>query len=644
MKNKKIGIILVYVIIVILAILLFSYKFELLESGYAKYNTLKQENTGNIIEEVNDGDVFTQRLDVSENRLKYIDIYFNTSDVTSTDGIYILKIIDEDGNVVQSQDIAYVQTSLNSKYRLKVDELSMVKDYTLNLQYNGEKSEFYPLINEEIEDRIFFVNGKEYSGALQTESFYINLSEYILFYLGLAIIIIVLSAIGYFVLKRKETIEKKFLYLAIPIFILYMVLIPLYVGHDELFHWYRIFEITEGGLLPDIQNNSTGYYMPDAIISSLPWGDLKYIDIIKEIIDKIDYSNLSFISDVTMSVYSPVQYLPQVIGVGIGKILTDRPILISYLGRLANLAICITMLYYAIKKIPFAKKLLLILAFIPIAIEGFVTLSGDGFTIATAFLFIAYILDIYNQKRKLTKKDYAILSILGVIIAFCKIVYIPIVFLLLLLPKESFENNNKKRYLVIISMIVVFVLLNLTWLMLANPYLDVYTNGESDYQIEFVLTNIVKYCQMFLYTIQENGIGYIEELFGKSLLWGSAVKNKTFVPLILITLSILACINDEKMKNRFKVREIIIFIFVVLAVIALVFTSLFVQWTSYGSDKIDGVQGRYFLPIIPIAFILIGNFIGRKSKEDSEIFEKIALIGCIFVSFMSLMELFVKYI
>ena len=65
-----------------------------------------------------------------------------------------------------------------------------------------------------------------------------------------------------------------------------MVLIPLYVGHDELFHWYRIFEITEGGLLPDIQNNSTGYYMPDAIISSLPWGDLKYIDIIKEIIDK----------------------------------------------------------------------------------------------------------------------------------------------------------------------------------------------------------------------------------------------------------------------------------------------------------------------------------------------------------------------
>ena len=50
MKNKKIGIILVYVIIVILAILLFSYKFELLESGYAKYNTLKQENTGNIID------------------------------------------------------------------------------------------------------------------------------------------------------------------------------------------------------------------------------------------------------------------------------------------------------------------------------------------------------------------------------------------------------------------------------------------------------------------------------------------------------------------------------------------------------------------------------------------------------------------
>ena len=44
---------------------------------------------------------------------------------------------------------------------------------------------------------------------------------------------------------------------------------------------------------------------------------------------------------------------------------------------------------------------------------------------------------------------------------------------------------------------------------------------------------------------------------------------------------------------------------VVLIIIALTFTSLYVQWTPLRKASIDGIQGRYFIPLLfPIALIL----------------------------------------
>ena len=642
--KKKMMVIIPYTIVVVLLSLLFSYKFEISENGYVVYDTLKDSVTSNVSETVKNGDIITQKYTIAQDKIKYTLIYFNTNNVIDDDGEYLLEILNSDGNVVLSKVIDYPQAnSIDNAY--KVDLKGLEKgEYTIKLTYSGEETDFSPLVNKVYKDNTYNINGEEYSGLLQTKALYCNLIKTILFYVIMSVFFIIFTILLYVVLVKKadEKIEKKFLYLAIPIYLLYMIFIPLYVAHDELFHWYRIFEITEGGLLPEIKDNSTGYMMPSAIGSGLPWGDLKYIDIIKESIEKIDYNDKTFISDVTMSVYSPVQYLPQVLGVIWGKLTVKSPIIISYCGRLFNLAICITLIYFAIKKIPFGKELIFVVSFIPIAIEGLTSLSGDGFTLSVAMLFISYIIEIYYSKRKLLKKDYFILCTLGVIIAFCKIVYIPVVFLLLLLPKESF-GSNKKKYIITISLIMAFLICNLVWLALANPYLNVYTNGKSGYQVKYVLTHPIKYIQNFLYTIQTNGIGYITEMFGYNMLWSGAVLNKTFVPLTMIGLVVYICLNGN-LKKKFDFKAVMIITFIVLCVVALIFTSLYVQWSRYRSEIIDGVQGRYFLPIIVLVFLLIGNFIGRENDEKYLKIDKILTTSCIFISFMCLVEMLIKYI
>ncbi len=101
----------------------------------------------------------------------------------------------------------------------------------------------------------------------------------------------------------------------------------------------------------------------------------------------------------------------------------------AYAARVMNIVVSFATLYFAFKLMPFGKKFLFVLMCIPIALEGFTSLSPAGMTISVSFLFISYILHLIFEKKdeKLTWKQGIFITILGTILALCKIVYLPIV-------------------------------------------------------------------------------------------------------------------------------------------------------------------------------------------------------------------------
>ena len=50
----------------------------------------------------------------------------------------------------------------------------------------------------------------------------------------------------------------------------------------------------------------------------------------------------------------------------------------------------------------------------------------------------------------------------------------------------------------------------------------------------------------------------------------------------------------------------------------LIYTSLYIQWTDDGNLKITGVQGRYYIPLLPLIGLVIGNLVKTKNeyRED----------------------------
>ena len=62
--------------------------------------------------------------------------------------------------------------------------------------------------------------------------------------------------------------------------------------------------------------------------------------------------------------------------------------------------------------------------------------------------------------------------------------------------------------------------------------------------------------------------------------------------------------NFPENSSCVKISGAPVFVVTFLTIVLLIFTSLYIQWTAVGAPVIDGVQGRYFLPIlllVPIA-------------------------------------------
>lgn len=105
--------------------------------------------------------------------------------------------------------------------------------------------------------------------------------------------------------------------------------------------------------------------------------------------------------------------------------------------------------------------------------------------------------------------------------------------------------------------------------------------------------------------------------------WNEFASLDTLFPLIVGLLFVYINISDETMRKKLTKYQKIIITLIILAIMGLIFTSLYIQWTPANWSVIAGVQGRYFLPILPLLSLIIGNLIKIKSEYDENKITKI---------------------
>ena len=640
---------------ILLIVLLSIYMVDINGKLYTKGQV--QLSTGDI-EEINVGTEINQTFIAIDNNLQKVNIDFEPykTDV-NCGGEVIIGIRDENGNIIKENKITRNYVREKENYTLKFDKQkdSKNKKYNVYIKFNdlGKYNKFYSLKytdqNEFLNNKLY-INGEEKVGSsLIFQDFYKSQIRTLIFYITLLVMILgtyIISSIIYY--KKSIKIENIFLMVAPFVCIFFLLTMPLFRNHDEYYHWLKAYEVSEGALMTPIKDGVQGSVAPYGITEAMPkdWTTMTYRDIKEKANMNLDKEKTEIINLETAAVYSFVQYITQALGIFIARCITSTIYILSYIGRIFNMITAIMLIYFAIKIIPFGKNLILIPALIPIAIEGFTSLSPDALTISMAFLYISYILHLsFDDNVKIKLKEKCILILLSSIIALCKIVYIPLVGLMLIIPKEKFKNeSNISKVLNFILVASIALVLNLGWLAISSRYLSTFREGDSTIQVMLALKNPVLYIQTLLYTININASNYLLGLFGSQLGWGELTNLYSIIPYTILGIYLFATMVDEDVKGKFKNYQIVWILLVLLAIVALIFTSLYVQWTTIGSVSILGVQGRYFLPILPLIMLLLGSVIKVKSEYDKEKINKCIVISLLVLQIYTIAQILIVHL
>ncbi|MBR3248597.1 DUF2142 domain-containing protein [Candidatus Saccharibacteria bacterium] len=420
--------------------------------------------------------------------------------------------------------------------------------------------------------------------------------------ISLAVLTVYLGIVWtfFYLRKREVPMEKLFLLFAIPLGIAFLVFLPPGESPDEINHFKRAYAITEGYFVSEVYDDfgHAGAELPvgfqDSLVTKPKQG--AYTEVITKLSEPVSEEK-AYAAFNNTSLYHWLCYLPQIVGISIGKVFGASLELMAYFAEIVNFVVWLLLIYFSIKLVPKFKTIIMFLALLPITLQEATSLAPDALAIGLGIFLTSYVCYLtYVQKTKLKFWGIALLYVLAILIGYCKIVYLPLVALYLLIPAERF-GSKRAKWIYASLLAVILLVLNLSWLSISSQFLVEFNPGvDSHEQIVGILQNPFHYLMVLFNSFNVMGEFYFTSLLGINL--GAFTFN---LPTIFFLISfalfvILFAQRDEALKVTAFQR--VIFGATFCVILLLTFTSIYIQWSPVNLSYVDGVQGRYFLPVL----------------------------------------------
>ena len=405
-----------------------------------------------------------------------------------------------------------------------------------------------------------------------------------------------------------------FLILAFCFGLIFLLSTPPAQAPDDTEHFYRAYQVFKGDWIAIRNNDLVGGPLPKelAVISKMVPRGIKgrqqYPADVLKMIQSTDHSTqpgeTMFFKFPNMALNFPFLYLPQALGIAIGKWFDASPIALNYLARLTNLLVWIAVVTFAIRIIPMAKWLLLIVALTPMSLFLATSNSADTLTYGICFLFIATVMNLAFGPAHLTKQSLLLVMILCVLVALSKLVYIALIMLVLLIPRSKFDSNFRYFGFTALCFALAIGMAFLWSKAVLNLYLPANPDETPDAtaQIDFILSDPIHYLGILVSTMVDR-LGIIARQVIGVFGWLD-----TFLPTWFYVASYaaigLVALLDQNPDIRLRLFSKFIILATISAGTFLVFTGLYIKWTSVGSAAITGVQGRMFIPLFFLFWLL----------------------------------------
>lgn len=191
---------------------------------------------------------------------------------------------------------------------------------------------------------------------------------------------------------------------------------------------------------------------------------------------------------------------------------------------------------------------------------------------------------------------------------------------MLLIPREKLEKK-KQQYIILGVLLLFFV--GMTGKTVIENYsrpisaeqLERFDRGQT-YRIPDLLCHPDTLFRIYINTVRDSAGVYLEQMIGQLLGSLNIQVNRIYIYMLFLLLFLVA-LSQKGKKKMVSRKQCIVFVSVFFGVVLSSMLAMLTAWTNVSSDMVEGVQGRYFLPVLPLLGLLVFKLPIRWEKDIS---------------------------
>jgi uncharacterized membrane protein len=422
----------------------------------------------------------------------------------------------------------------------------------------------------------------------------------------------------YLAFLRRCRIEKVFLFTILCLGVIYNFILVPYMTPDEKYHIdmsYRhsntllgISQIGENKCLKRADDTELDFTSEPSLTN--------YKNIYDGLFTMVQDDRLVE-AEATANTEAPmILYLPAVLGMTLARLLHLGTVPMLLLARWCSLLFFACMVYLGMKKLPFGKMTLFLLAILPMNLQQCTSFSYDAVITGTILLYTCWCIALAYNDEPVKPKDILILGILGIIFIYGKSgIYLPMCLLAFLIPAWKL-GGNRVRGICLAGLCTLPVLSFLNKNTVAVNYIATTTEATATvgssttagYTIGYFLSQPLELVRILANTISDKTAFYLESLAGQKMGWVE-IEISEVVPMLFLLLLILSVLKTREEPFYVKTWHKWWVSLICLMCTGIILAGMLLTWTPRDHISIEGVQGRYFIP-----FMLALSLTGRNSR------------------------------
>ncbi len=404
------------------------------------------------------------------------------------------------------------------------------------------------------------------------------------------------------------------------------VVVPPLRGPDEIAHFLRIYSYSRGGLLPVTEvNGRKGIFIERELYTQLSFfksaGErfgrsreqgLRYGEIMKEYphsggtLDE-DEQTTKFMPFTGTEGYNPVAYVPYVLAAAIGNLLgLEFPNMLLFM-RVLGLITFTAAAAYAINLTPTLKWAFVVIAMLPASIYNRSVLSADGAALAYALVITALCFSAVQRHGRLWQRSLWM--------TLCALSKQPqIVFVLLELMVCRMTELRRRCVSLALVMLPAFILSPL-WVVAVSADIAAWRLAQAETYPREHFDPLWKLAYMWEHPLHFPLAAWTSMTVWGDRLWPELIGilgwQDVWLPpwtyFVLTVILLLVPLQKLNLDGAVRARIAIITGLAILGYILIVYLIFFLTYTPLDIDHVRGVQGRYFVIVLPMAAILLAS-------------------------------------